>query len=423
MKKFISVLLLIIILILFTTHSTVNATVLNNYTIKILSNEKQTYLIGINNKDLYVKSLSGKWEQEYQLKDKIFDATIIDNEIYLLCSSTVQHKLQHIYAIKNQKLSLCFNMFTDIVNSDDNLIVDKNGYIYINRSKDKIEVYNKTGNFVKTINQQFTSIINMNGYCYGSTQNKLCKLSKDGVDCTIKHKESSIARKISDNYLYFSSGNIYKLSDKLRKVMTLDNIGSNTICETSKYLVYLNNNYLQAYDKTDYQLKYQYSTDSAVANITACGENIYNITQDYNTESNNANDIFNESTSIENNENIATVSINNFDIIDNYIVVKQGTTFSDFKNEFGSDYVTYTNKSYETAGTDDLICIMNKQYSVVVMGDVTGEGNINSRDIYAIMDHILDYDKLDGIFKFAGDINGDKTITNIDLVMTSQLSL
>ena len=57
----------------------------------------------------------------------------------------------------------------------------------------------------------------------------------------------------------------------------------------------------------------------------------------------------------------------------------------------------------------------------IVKGDVTGEGNVNSRDENAMFSHLLNTQKLKGIYKLAADLNFDKKLTNADLVLISRI--
>ena len=45
------------------------------------------------------------------------------------------------------------------------------------------------------------------------------------------------------------------------------------------------------------------------------------------------------------------------------------------------------------------------EYKIVIYGDVNGDGKINSVDLLVLQRHILEIEKLQGVFLIAGNIN------------------
>ena len=57
-------------------------------------------------------------------------------------------------------------------------------------------------------------------------------------------------------------------------------------------------------------------------------------------------------------------------------------------------------------------------YLILLYGDVTGDGKINSVDLLVLQRHILEIQKIDEIFKKAGNIKKDgKKPTSVDLLL------
>lgn len=64
----------------------------------------------------------------------------------------------------------------------------------------------------------------------------------------------------------------------------------------------------------------------------------------------------------------------------------------------------------QKAGTGSIIRILDNsiikmEYEIVVYGDVNGDGKINSIDLLVLQRHILEIEKLKGVFLKAGNIN------------------
>lgn len=81
-------------------------------------------------------------------------------------------------------------------------------------------------------------------------------------------------------------------------------------------------------------------------------------------------------------------------------------------------------KDNELAGTGSKIKIINEKgevkakYLILLYGDVTGDGKINSVDLLVLQRHILEIQKIDEIFKKAGNIKKDgKKPTSVDLLL------
>lgn len=104
---------------------------------------------------------------------------------------------------------------------------------------------------------------------------------------------------------------------------------------------------------------------------------------------------------------------------------KPGTTFAGFKN--GISHGTYSVSAVDHNGSNVSSGILgtgarlifsegndSRSFTIVVKGDVTGEGNSNSRDCKLIADYILDISRPGAAEKTAADINNDGNITLYD---------
>ena len=108
-------------------------------------------------------------------------------------------------------------------------------------------------------------------------------------------------------------------------------------------------------------------------------------------------------------------------LLNNYVRgFNVGTSIDSLKN---SDvYVTYSDTDIIKTGTvlnfDD-----GSSYTNVLLGDLSGDGKINSADILKIRLHLLNTNLLSGAYKEAADINGDGKINSADLLLIRQYLL
>ena len=105
--------------------------------------------------------------------------------------------------------------------------------------------------------------------------------------------------------------------------------------------------------------------------------------------------------------------------------VPQGTTIAQLKKNitYGDNTVTFINHNGKNiksgkVGTGWTVIFEGEKtqsYLIAVYGDLTGEGNINSRDVGVISDYIVDSAQLNEIQLVAADMNFDGKINSTDL--------
>lgn len=84
-------------------------------------------------------------------------------------------------------------------------------------------------------------------------------------------------------------------------------------------------------------------------------------------------------------------------------------------------------KTTGTLGTGMTVVFLNpsgsvkEEYKIVIYGDITGEGNCNSRDIRLFMSALLGEETLAFPYNYAADLNRDGTIDAIDLLKEGKL--
>ena len=64
--------------------------------------------------------------------------------------------------------------------------------------------------------------------------------------------------------------------------------------------------------------------------------------------------------------------------------------------------------------------IIYKKYTNIVIGDINGDGEVNSGDLLLVRQHLLKINELNNIYFIAADINYDKEINSADLLRIRQ---
>lgn len=115
------------------------------------------------------------------------------------------------------------------------------------------------------------------------------------------------------------------------------------------------------------------------------------------------------------------------------LVIPAGTTVAGVKKEI--TYTGYNIAFYKADGTaktsgnvgtgmvmlfSDAKTGETKTYKLLIKGDNTGEGNVNTRDKQKIVNHLLEKEHLSGLYYHAADMNTDGIVDTRDLVAVAQ---
>ena len=93
-------------------------------------------------------------------------------------------------------------------------------------------------------------------------------------------------------------------------------------------------------------------------------------------------------------------------------------------DQLGKRAKVYDGKKEVTSGelaTGMTAVVGKKTYTLVVTGDVNGDGKITITDVVALQSHVLGKQTLEGAYKEAADLNGDGKITVTDVVKAARV--
>lgn len=111
-----------------------------------------------------------------------------------------------------------------------------------------------------------------------------------------------------------------------------------------------------------------------------------------------------------------------------YLLIQQGQTFATLYKFLYLDKSELTVKKQDgnyitegKLGTGMTAQFKGMTYKIAVYGDITGEGNVNSRDLKALMEHLSGKTPLSDIYFTAADIDKDGILSTKDLLALSML--
>ena len=98
-----------------------------------------------------------------------------------------------------------------------------------------------------------------------------------------------------------------------------------------------------------------------------------------------------------------------------------GDSVSSIRNKLGNNVIIETDKAIISTGA--VIKKGNEKYTVVINGDLTGDGKVNSGDLLQMRKYLLEEVNLTGAYKEAGIIESSNNIKSLDLLRLRQYLL
>ena len=362
----------------------------------------------------------------YSFGSKVLSCCVLNNNLFVLVKNNKKQHSCCIYKAYGGNAGNPLNISNIDVNNSSYIAVDKSGYIYITDSSGKVRVYNKSGKPVKSYNPTINKLINNGEFILGFSGSKAYKITASEI--TLQNDDLSTTQnyKISDNYIGDYYGNVYNVRNGISKVFNNHTKGYYTTAESGKYLTVNYDNRLIAYNKNGGKVsEIKCNNTLALSSFNGKTAVIKKQGSDYSIEYISDSAFSNASGSSP--KNTKGLNLGKYKHTKKYIYVNKGTTIADFKSrisyiDYEIDFLNRRSGNLRTGNKVSFTKSNNKiSYTFIVRGDVTGTGNVNSRDEAMMFKHLLNQEKLKGIYKLAGDLNGDKKITNADLVKLSRL--
>lgn len=130
-------------------------------------------------------------------------------------------------------------------------------------------------------------------------------------------------------------------------------------------------------------------------------------------------------------EDTTIESTEGYEIGENVISkIPAGTTWGTLRNGLEANYITVELNGKGNATTSTKVATghkvtfifdnerkVTKTFTLIVEGDVTGSGNISSKSITALANHLLGKSELDGVFLEAANLSGDGDLSTVDLLL------
>ena len=289
--------------------------------------------------------------------------------------------------------------------------------------------------------QNANEIFNNNGKSYVRLYDgSVCRLSQASSVCVANTGEFRNIANVGINKVINQDGFIVSLSDNSREYVSNAEFGKVSASDGKVFIVVNYRLSRKASDKTQ-SVSITKAAKAVVAYKNRCGVLLDNGTvcvyepSDFqekkfiNNNNNNSNSNNNNNNNNNNNRHDSSKTDNQA-VNSDYIIsdgmiygIYSGETVADFKRKTSADAVYRTDGTVAKSGklkTGFTTVIDSKTYVITVCGDVTGEGNVNSRDVTLLQKYLCGNAELDGAYLKAADFNLDGEADNRDLVLISR---
>ena len=242
---------------------------------------------------------------------------------------------------------------------------------------------------------------------------------------------------ISDSFITDSSGRIYRVDGGITEIFSAESDGSCAAAIAPDGSIYASvGNTIYRYDADTGRKAEYFEADHAIDMLYFCNGYLYALSDTSSpTVSRISPDEFiplpdkedHSSSRLPISSDLYTVDAVNYRITR----IPSPTTFAQFKSnmyydgyyaQLYRDGKNIKSGSVGTAMTVVFSATDTYTFELSVIGDITGEGNVNSRDVGELMDYFLGNIRFDGVYSDAADISADGNVDMLDLAMLCRMA-
>ncbi len=417
---------------------------MNSDHLQMFSDAACTALISYQGSDCHVEKLSPTADGvDLRLNHPIAAAAVFGNTAVALAND-----------VRNNQLEVCFYRFdTDVMDSfaihdiryyGRGFCYDGNGlYLVSDRRTDIVERYNVSG--VLTDRFSFSSDVlqlgaDFRGNPIAVSQNTLYRLNGNRFSACGGANIAAPVSFFTDEMLSDASGNILRVtSDRCDLLFHADSVyGQNHACALNGVVYYPDSADVYGYDVNSGAKRMKITLNQPVFGlytengcICALSDNGSPICS--RIRPNEFADLRSSETKADTQEQHINASVISSDVyrinFDSYYIsgIPAGATLAQLKKNIrhdGYQVQFFRNGSAVKSGNCGTAMTAvfdsdNARYTfeLSVVGDLTGEGNVNSRDLTVLMEYLIGKSRFNGVYEISADLSGDGSIDVKDLAL------
>ena len=456
MKRFFCIIISLVILLcsglhIFTAyHSTTYR--MSSAHLTLYTYASGTSLLSYQGGDCHYQQLApSEYTSDIQFDHTIISAAVFGNTVVALCSDVNNDQLEvNLYYPHNNSLDT-FAINGIVCNTDPGFYYNGKSLFLINeRQINCIEQYDLSGRLIKRYT--FTSPVTQlsadyNGNTIAVSSNTLYRLSSDHFTAISGTGITAPITYCSANCFTDASGSVYRSNntscDLLFHVQAP--FGQSTACIIDSVIYYPNGSRINGYRLSSGEMVSSITLQQPTLGLYAHKGNVVAVSNGASTNvtkihPNEFTDLTHKQSS---NETSGQAPQYNADHTGNHTIessvyridltayhishIPVGTTFAQLKKNI--DHEGYTARLYRNGkeiksgncGTGMTVVFDSDSasytFELSVIGDLTGEGNVNSRDLSVMMEYLIDQANLGGVYYRSADLSDDGVIDVKDLAL------
>lgn len=423
MKRKLITAILLSLIFLFFTVSTVYSEAERNLSVFNECNEYFTdnnsdgsFIYGCNFSTLYSSRVLPSISVRYVKTDGVIRAVSHNGSCsYALYEKKRAYFITELNAANGEYYTYSYGNLKSIENSSFAFSDGIAYFIFTDDTYTYVRSYDSNGKALRkyTFDENVQRLVINNSKIYAQLYNgEFYRLDKGSSHyCTVINSGYGFCN-AGNGYIYSEAGTLFSLADN--NIEHISGTKLNCIVKSENRIVY----------SDDWTIEYNgkfYKSKNKIKSLFFYGNNIAFLDNNFNLNTIKLSDFKESDSELFNNygneSRNETYKVNS----DGYITgIDSGTTITDFKKHFSNEVIIYDRDGNKiTSGkikTGYRAVISDVIYEISVLGDITGEGNVKSNDVSALMSYFVNKSDLNGVYFKSADFNNDGSIDNKDLV-------
>ncbi|MBQ8058079.1 MAG: hypothetical protein IJ275_07090 [Ruminococcus sp.] len=413
------------------------------YNVELLQNNEQVFLVGTNGSDVQLDAIyPDSYSVSFTLENNVYAYNLFsDTFLFISPVETLNQTQIVLYDIYKDTITSFYISGTS--NYESSQIAYSNGCIYIANDYGEVRQYSKSGKHIhtyKVANDRCHLMCDYNGAVYCFSNNSLFELYNQSLNTICRCNIDAPASFISDNAFIDNTGYIYTFSNN--RIANLISFPSTVIYPSggihdncvitsdydTVYAVDINTNRIVKHIKLNRQIR----------SLCVVNDNIFAFIyhNGYPTvchvEYSKLKSLNSVDSAIDKYPDISDEIYSDTYTVDHSKLwitdIEPETTVAQFKRNMNYDgydisFERFDGKIIDSGkiGTATIVTFYNEdisiEYELSVKGDLTGEGNMNSRDKKMMFKYLLEEVIPSGVYVNAADLDYSNSIDIVDLVL------
>lgn len=380
------------------------------------NNSDGSFIYGCNFSTLYASRILPSLSVRYVKTDGIIRAVSHSGSCsYALYEKNKAYFITELNTVNGECFTYSFGTLKSIENSSFAFCDSIAYFIFTDDTYTYVRSYDNNGKALRkyTFNENVWRLVVNDSKVYALLYNgEIYKLDKDGSHyCTVINTGYGFCN-AGNGYIYSEAGTLFSLTDN--NIEHISGTKLNCVVKSENRLIY----------SDDWAIEYNgkfYKSKNKIQSLFFYGNNVAFLDNNLNLNTIKLSDFKDADIKLINNygneSRNESFKVNS----DGYISgIDCGTTVTEFKKHFSNEVNIYDKEGNEiTSGkikTGYRALITDVIYDISVLGDITGEGNVKSNDVSALMSYFVNKSDLSGVYLKSADFNNDGSIDNKDLV-------